>query len=253
MAESNPTIPSLTEGPRRRALNACRRVGVVSGLSLEAGTLAASARSARDEGGLRSACGVGRVRASEAAHSLLAAGACALVSWGTAAGLRSGLSAAAVVVPDVVLGADAKRYTADVQWRRRVWNALAGLVTLDPGPLCEVASALRTPGEKRTLLERTGASAADMESAAVGEVALHARVPFLALRAVVDSAGVTVPASAVQALREDGAVDVAYLLGGVLRQPGELVALARLAPGFVAARRALRACARALGPDLGLP
>lgn len=225
-------------------------VGVVTGLFVEARLL-----SPLDGGDRRyaSACGMGPVRAGEAARSLLAGGVRALLSWGTAAALDPELAPGCIVLPEAILGPRGERYAAAPEWRGRVHRALEGRVALDAGPLQEASSVLRTRQEKAALACRWGAHATDMESAAVAEAARGEGVPFLVVRAIVDPAGAHVPECVVRATSPEGRLAIGTLLGAALAHPAEITALVDLARGFRAARRGLLQVARLAGGELLRP
>lgn len=228
-------------------------VGVVAGLSLELRLLRHPGGGVRRPLAYTSAYGVGPERASEAAHSLLAGGARALVSWGTAAALAPELAPGCIVLPEAILGSDGQRYSSAGDWQGRVYRALEGRVPLDTGPLQETFSVLRGRREKAALGRRWGARAADMESAAVAEAARGAGVPFLVVRAIVDSAGAAVPECVVRATRPEGTLALGTLLAGALAHPSQIMALVPLALGFRAGRRGLRRVARLAGAELLCP
>ena len=102
---------------------------------------------------------------------------------------------------------------------------------------------------KAALFVASGAVAVDMESAIVARVAQRHNVPFAILRVIADPASRSLPSSALGATGQDGEIDVADLLAGLIANPGQLLALARLA---VEARRAFSVLKRAratLGAD----
>ena len=83
-----------------------------------------------------------------------------------------------------------------------------------------------------------------MESAAVAEVARAQGLPFLAVRAIVDTANDPLPKAAIAAASE-GSVKLSRLLGALARAPADLPALIRLMWRYRAASRSLAAVARA--------
>ena len=90
-----------------------------------------------------------------------------------------------------------------------------------------------------------------MESHAVAAVATEACIPFLVLRALADPADQVVPQVAREALRPDGGIRIRATFGGLLRQPGDLMALLRLARQSGLALAALERGVRRAGPRLG--
>ncbi|MBI4736763.1 MAG: hypothetical protein HY766_12040 [candidate division NC10 bacterium] len=142
--------------------------------------------------------GIGRDRARRA---LLAAAHRfpfrAAWSLGFAGGLAETLCAGDVVCPAAVLLDDGRTGrsfgVAPAQTAVRAALAAAGLRIHD-GPLLTVDDPLRTPEVKRAAHRRTGAVAVDMEAAGVAEAARDLGIPWLAIKAVVDAAGETLPA-----------------------------------------------------------
>lgn len=212
--------------------------GVVAALPAEARWLGASTLTVR-------VGGVGAEHARRAATALIDQGARALVSWGTAAGLVSGLALGTLVIADRVL-ADAATLTPDSAWNDRMVDALRGVVPIRRGVIACPTRVLRNARDKRALAETTGAIAADMESAAIGGVARDAGAPWIVVRVVSDTADMAVPASVVSAIDRDGRLSVRRLLSGLARNPGDIAAFPALARGMREAGRTMRVVAPVL-------
>lgn len=192
--------------------------------------------------------GVGARRAREAARSLLSSGACALISWGSAAGLVSSLAPGCLLLPRTVIVAPRLTYCADPRWHQRCFQHLAHNLHVETGPLAATSLLLNAPSQKACLHARTGAIAADMESGAVATVAGEAGVPFLVVRAVVDSVDMRVPSSASAAVDEQGKVHLRRLIVVLFTRPKEWVSLLRLGVNFRAAQATLTRVADMCGP-----
>ena len=180
-------------------------LAVLCTLPQELGTLGARASSRRRVLGLElleldlagrrvlaCACGVGKVRAAHGASLLLEAGASALLVVGTCGGLRRGLGIGTLVHCEVAFQTDlAVRELRQVQADARLrglWQEVA------PGPSGWFLTADRpvlSPWRRLRLARAfSGPCVADMETAAAAAVAHTAGVPFAALRAVTDRAGI---------------------------------------------------------------
>ena len=83
-----------------------------------------------------------------------------------------------------------------------------------------------------------------MESAAVAAVAADRKLPFVAVRVIVDTAADMLPGAVVAASRA-GRVRIGRLIAGLMLAPGEIAALVRLAARYRTAIRSLRAVAEA--------
>jgi nucleoside phosphorylase len=115
-----------------------------------------------------------------------------IVSCGFSGGLDPSLAPGDVVLATSVIGEDGDDVATTESLRTSAAHALRGLRYSEGKIVCttEVAT---TPEEKRALA-RTGALAVDMESYPAARAAVEAGVPLLALRAVLDPLGTSLPA-----------------------------------------------------------
>ena len=83
--------------------------------------------------------------------------------------------------------------------------------------------------------------AVDMESLGVAEIAAHAGVPFVILRALADPAERALPKAAAEGLDDQGNVRLGAVLWSLLRDPSQLPGLIRVGLDTNAALSALKA------------
>jgi len=226
-----------------------KRLGIVTAMPLERSWLASPDGGARPE---VEVCGFGAAGARQAALKLVDLGVDALASWGMAAGLDPGLAPGVVVIPDRVTGSQAHEYSPDILWRRRVLDRLGGAVTIVIAPLADAPVVLETCDAKATIFERTGAAAADMESAAVARVAAEHDLPLLVIRVVLDAAAVTLPGSLGRMIDDTGRVRVTQLMIRAVLDPRDWPRWPGLVRSFLAARHAMRTVWSLAAPDLAL-
>jgi adenosylhomocysteine nucleosidase len=169
-------------------------LGFVAALASECACLRVHAARA---GWLVVQSGPGAARAADAASRALSSGVAAVVSWGLAGGLDAALAPGTVVAPRRILRPGAEPLAVDPALHLCL-AALADEFEFHHGDLLSVPAALESPAEKRAAAAATGAVAVDMESAAIAAVAERARVPFVALRVVVDGADDALPRGAEQ-------------------------------------------------------
>ncbi len=230
-------------------------VGAVSALPQEERCLVGrrsplSIRSGQPETRLRLAVsGVGPERAGHAAEALLDQGATALLSWGFAGALVPELRPGTLVAPERIEGASSG--PIDPNWRRRLLAHTGASSRIIGGKLAHSDSTLEGPTQKHRLALETGAVAVDQESAAVAAVAARAGVPFLAIRAILDPVELRLPPRLTKMAADSGTVTATWALLTLLRHPGELQHLARLAMPLRQAKRSLRGLARRVGSQLG--
>jgi hopanoid-associated phosphorylase len=224
-------------------------IGVVTGLAFEArclkGNLSSPERFSIALSGGDSSHALGESR------RLLAEGAAGLVSFGTAGALSPALAAGDIVVATAVVGASGGALAVERSWCDSLAAAAsAGRLTPHLGSICAVERPATSIEEKSALYRASGALAVDMESGAVARAARDAGLPFAVLRVIIDSAMREVPPAAVAAMAPGGRIDIAVLMRGLWRQPGQLAGLIALARDAAAARRRLGRAAALLGAVL---
>jgi len=243
-------------------------LGILSAMPAEARSLCESSRptpielgEAREIGSERLllVSGMGSVRAERGAQKLISKGVRALLSWGIAGGLDPRLRAGDLLIPEIIVDSSGRRFEADPRWRRALHEGLAlgeGRQQATPGAalvLVQSERVVRTRAAKRELHRSSGACGVDMESATVAAAAQAAGVPFVALRAVCDTAATTLPRAALAATDEEGRMRWGRLAAALLRRPWDLTRLVGLRSECCAALEALRRASERAGPRLLLP
>jgi hopanoid-associated phosphorylase len=198
--------------------------------------------------------GAGPQAAASAAAQLLAAGCSGLLSFGFAGGLAEDLRPGDVVIAEAVVGEDGQVWPTDAAWREAIAEKLRGR---RPGGvkmarLLGLDRPLLNPVEKKEYGIRFAASAVDMESLAVASAAAEGKVPFLAIRAVIDPLDQAVPEWLADVVDYRGRPRPRRLLAGLATHARDLPALVRLALNERAAAAALRGVALDAGPLLAL-
>jgi adenosylhomocysteine nucleosidase len=221
--------------------------GVVAALGAEARTLGTSKRRndglwALSDGTLVAISGRGLAAANAAAQRLVKAGATSLVSWGMAGGLDPSLAAGTLCIPGIIAEDGGGTCAPDESWRQLLMAAMASRGTVVGGKLFCSTRAIEDVAGKAVAFRQTGASAVDMESMAIARVAAAHGLPFVTVRAIVDTAADTLPATVLAATTSNG-VRISRLVLGILRAPEELAPLLRLAQRYRAAIRALSVAA----------
>jgi hopanoid-associated phosphorylase len=168
-------------------------------------------------------------------------GVAAVLSFGIAGGLDPALVPGDLIVSTWVRGPGGA-YRADMSWAA----ALARATGARLGVVAGAAAAVADPAAKRALRDATGALAVDLESEAAAAFAAAYALPFVALRAVADTAKEAVPAAAVAGLTSDGRLAPGRVALALLRRPRELPALIQVAKRARAAHAALARAVAAL-------
>ena len=228
---------------------ALKRLGIVAAMPLERSWLASTTGDPRPA---VEVCGLGAAGARQAALGLVDLGVGALASWGMAAGLDPRLAPGTVVIPARVIGSQAHSYTPDVHWRQRLLDRLGHALAVCGDPLADAPAILDTSDAKAAIFDRTGAAAADMESAAVAQVAAESELPMLVIRIVLDSAAVSLPGGLGRMIDDAGRLRVPQLMIRAILDPRDWSRWPGLVRYFLAARHAMRMVWSLTAPDLAL-
>ncbi|MBB6188435.1 purine and other phosphorylase-like protein, family 1 [Rhodanobacter sp. MP7CTX1] len=232
--------------------------GIVIALALEAKALTANTVDIERVTPLANGAGVwlsgmGPTAARAAAQGLADGGATALATFGVSGALKAGLRNGTLFCPERVVDDNDHDYTLDAAWRTRLLQRLAAtrLAVLETGSLLSVPLPLLTTAAKIAAHERYAAVAADMESAAVAEVARDRNLPFIALRAIIDEVDDTVPTALHASVDAWGRPRPFYLIATLSRHPSLLRYLPGLHSRMQQATRSLHSAAEATGSALG--
>ncbi len=178
--------------------------------------------------------------ARDAAESLIAHGAKALLSFGLAGGLDPACRPGQLAVPRRVVSAAG------------TWNTDPTLLAACDGPTIDMLYAgdaiAATASQKAALHHRTGAAAIDLESGEVAAAAARHNLPFAVLRAICDPAERDLPPAAFAALNGRGVISLGRVLLSLLRAPSQLPALLALSRDAAAARSSLASFAKRTRP-----
>jgi adenosylhomocysteine nucleosidase len=176
-----------------------------------------------------------------------------VISWGVCGGLDSRLRPGDIILGVEVVSDDGSIRTDEAvtsSLKRRLIDAGARIVV---ERLAAANAPVLTVGAKAELHRATGAAAVDMESLTAGRFALERGMPFAILRAVADPADRDLPPLILQAVDSEGRINIAAVIAGLIRSPGQFTGLCAVALDSKAAFRALYRCGGLLpGLFLGL-
>jgi adenosylhomocysteine nucleosidase len=184
--------------------------------------------------------GMGAERAYRAGAVLVSQGAKALLSWGCAAALDERISPGCLIIPERIIGASGEIHKVNTEWHQRLYQILERKYPVHTGALVESDAIMKTAAEKWALAKRTQAAATDMESAAQARVAQEHELPFVALRAIVDTVSTDIPENVLKALDPQGNISVWKLLASSYLAPADWLKIVQLGIQFSAARRTLK-------------
>lgn len=183
--------------------------------------------------------GIGAERAHKAGSVLVSQGATALLSWGFAAALDDRLHAGCLILPERIIGANGEIHPVSAAWHRQLHQTLSSKHPVRTEALVESDAVIKTSAEKRALAKQTQAAATDMESAAQARLANEHRLPFVAIRAIVDTVLTDIPENLLKALDPQGNIGVWRLLTRAYLTPADWIKVVQLCIQFNAAQRTL--------------
>lgn len=227
-------------------------VGFVTGLAVESRTLGRGLK-AYDPGlAPPIACAGARSdRARREADRLIAEGAEVLVSFGVAGGLDPRLRAGDLLLPNRVEPEEGPSFATDQTLVEGLREAAGKIgLTAGRGTLFGSDRVIAEVAEKAALHRKSGAEAVDMESLAVAQAAQAAGVPFLVIRAVIDSAGHALPSSVIGSTDEGGRSRGGLVAARLCVRPWQIPDISRLRARLILALETLEGFATAAAPIL---
>lgn len=165
-------------------------------------------------------CGIGPSAAGKAAGLMLFQKIDCLISWGTAAALTEDVFMGDLIIPEYIHAESGDIYQTDDVCSCNLKKKInSGLVKMHTGLLAETGVVLENPAQKAELVRKTGAIAADMESAAIMQVAQKNSLPCIAVRTVVDESDNAVPAELTRHIDIFGEPDIPGIITEFLLRP----------------------------------
>lgn len=189
--------------------------------------------------------GAGLTNAASAAQTLINKGVRCLISWGCAAGLAVDAKPGNLIIASQAID-EHQQYDTDQAMNKALRQILPTHLTLHEGTLFSSATLVGLSQDKQRIHQHSLATALDMESTAIADMAVRAHLPFMAIRSIADPVNMNLPNAVTQALNDNGQVDLAKLLSYLLSHPWEVTALIKLGLHFHAAQKTLKIVAREL-------
>lgn len=173
--------------------------------------------------------GIGDNSARAAMQSLLKHNIDGVVSWGVAGAIDPKLNFGDILISETVLYNNDK-YTCSLNWFNNINQELQNNYSFIKSGMMvtnqEICSSIEN---KTSLYENTGASAVDMESGAIAELAQSENIDYLILRAISDNANTAIPEVVTNHTDNLGRPDLFPFLFSCIKQPGQIIELVKLA------------------------
>ncbi|MEE9345917.1 MAG: phosphorylase [Methylococcales bacterium] len=192
------------------------------------------------------AAGIGAKNATKACELLHSKGAVALFSWGCAGALDPKLSAGDLILPIRVTDSKGSVIETSDSWGHKLQTAFSTIKPFNRGLLIQSPTMITSVSEKQSLFNTTAAVAVDMESYSIGSYAQQHGLPFIACRAIADSAQTELPEQVVNAMDAQGKIDHRKVLPGTLLRPWTIGPMLRLGIHFRKAQSTLATIAEQL-------
>ncbi|MDD2739729.1 MAG: phosphorylase [Methylomonas lenta] len=189
--------------------------------------------------------GAGLINAASAAELLVNKGARQLISWGCAAGLSIDTKPGDLVIATQAID-EHQQFDTDKLMVAALKQILPVNLNVHQGKLFSSGSLVGLSQDKKRIHQHSLAIALDMESTAIANTARHAQLPFMIIRSIADPVEMNLPIAVIQALNDNGQVDLPKLLSYLVWHPLEIAALIKLGLHFQAAKNTLKIVAMEL-------
>lgn len=228
------------------------RIGILTALPIEARTISYRPIKIGETRQINSrvvlhVSGVGEERARIGAKHLLEAGVDGLVSWGCAGGLDSTVSSGSIVIPEKIVDQDYQEWMSDSHLHSPIIHRLSQEFKLHHGVLFHSRQVINSIAIKSQIAHQFQAMSVDMESAAIAKVAKQAGIAFTSVRAIADSAEISLPVWLNRTLHPDGKARPWIFWQELMRHPQSWRSMNHLRAGFAKAQSSLKLAAGLLG------
>lgn len=192
------------------------------------------------------AAGIGAQNATKASQLVHRQGATILVSWGCAGALDPTLSAGDLILPEQVSDNNSCIIDTAEILNQKLLSECSGVKTMHSGLLAQSPTMITSSQQKKTMFESSSAIAVDMESFSIGDYARKNKLPFIACRAIADTASTDLPPPVLNAMDQQGHINNRQVILNTLLQPMTIVSLIQLGIHFNQARATLSSIATKL-------
>ena len=217
------------------------RIGVITALQSEADCLGGSLNHTDL---LNFVSGIGSEAAAQAASIAVKAGCDTLVSYGYAGALDPALRAGDLLIGLSISNEDTTLESDDGAVQQLISKIKrTDDIRVRSSLLYAAPSIVKSRMQKSDLRRKGGWDAADMESLAIGCAAQQHGLSFFIVRAIVDTADVSLPDSLSKMVDERGAIRRTTALWEILKKPLEVPKYRGLAKAHKRADRSLRCVA----------
>ena len=174
-----------------------------------------------------------------------------VLSFGLAGGLAPDLRSGDIVLASHVFE-QSERHDVHTAWHSSMLSAASKVLSVRHGSITGHDVVIAKSTDKAALHASSGALAVDMESHIAALYAHKHGLPFAIVRVISDPVTRSLPAIASDALKPDGNIDLPKVLGGLMRNPGQLPAMIAAGIDSERAFKSLRRVRSLLGPLFGL-
>jgi adenosylhomocysteine nucleosidase len=169
-----------------------------------------------------------------------------LISWGVAGALEPSLNSGDIVFAETIINQD-KTYPTSDDWKNKLLDHFSKtdfkILNANIASSLEICA---TATDKNRLLNKTGAIAVDMESAAIADIAIKHELDFLVIRAIADEANTSIPEAVLKFTDNLGKPEIFNFVSSCISKPTQIREITKLAKSYKIALNTLSHIA----PDL---
>ena len=183
--------------------------------------------------------GMGYESASNAARKCLEIKVDALISWGVAGAIESSLNSGDLIFAESIIGQH-KTYQTTTEWNKKLLAYFQkNSTSVISGDIASSKEICASVTDKKLLLDKTGAIAVDMESAAIAEIAKNNNLDFIVIRTIADKAATTIPEAVLNHTDNLGKPEILKFMLSCMSKPAQISDIAKLAKSYKMALKTL--------------
>jgi adenosylhomocysteine nucleosidase len=189
--------------------------------------------------------GIGHESALFAAKKLAALKVDALISWGVAGAIDKSVNSGDVILANSIIN-EGHRYSISKDWLSHVSEHLQSTSRVCSGDIASSKEICASTTDKHHLLQKTGALAVDMESAAIAEAATANNLDLLVIRSISDNADTSIPEAVLKHTNNLGQPRIFNFMLSCILKPNQIREISALATGYKKGLASLSSIAQVL-------
>ena len=183
--------------------------------------------------------GYGPLNAKKAAKKIIKNQVSCLISFGFAASCDDSIKSGAIVIPKNIIWRNSSKNQTSITLRKKIIKKLSSN-NFSSKNMYSSKNIIFSIDKKNEISTKFNVSCIDMESEDIQKIAKKNRLPFVAVRIVIDDLKLEIPQFITKATKANGETNYLLILLGIIKKPTSLINIFRLGLHYYSGLRKLK-------------